>query len=95
MKKINSLVIAIALGTSAFAGSAFAREDGPCRQIKESCESAGFKKGDHKANGKGLYVDCMKKIMNGESVPGVAASGEQVAACKAKKAEHAAKKKSA
>ncbi len=90
--KSQSLITALILTSSLLSISAFAREVGPCRKIKQACESAGFKKGDHKSNGKGLYVDCMKKIMSGETVPGVSASSDEVAACKAKKEHHAARK---
>ena len=72
------------------AGSALAEPgehgDGPCKAIKAACESAGFYKGGHD-KGKGLGMDCMKKIMEGGSVPGVSVTADQVAACKAKKAK--------
>ena len=85
MKTILSLNLAFGL----LASHAFAADDAskPCMQIKQACEAAGFKKGDHK-EGKGLFADCMKKLAAGESVAGVNVSAEEVAACKAKHAEH-------
>ncbi|HTL13269.1 MAG TPA: hypothetical protein VL588_12315 [Bdellovibrionota bacterium] len=60
----------------------------PCMKVKAACEAAGFKKGGHKDGNKGLHVDCMKKIMGGESVEGVTVSSSDVDACKAKRAAH-------
>jgi hypothetical protein len=59
-------------------------KDHPCREIKTACEAAGFHKGDHKKNGKGLWLDCMDKLKVGEAVPGVSVSADKVAACKVK-----------
>ncbi len=55
----------------------------PCKEIKEACEAAGFKKGGHK-EGKGLWKDCIDKVAKGESVAGVTISAEVVASCKTK-----------
>jgi hypothetical protein len=43
-----------------------------CEPLKQACEAAGFKLGDHKETGKGLMVDCMSKWNKGEKVEGVA-----------------------
>jgi hypothetical protein len=76
----------IALSLAIPAGFARAEDGGPCRKIREACEAAGFTKGGHKkGEGKGLFVDCMKKIADGETVPGVTVAAEDVAACKEKK----------
>lgn len=64
----------------------------PCKKIKEACETAGFKKGDHKKDNKGLYIDCMKPLMAGQTVAGVTVSTDDVSACKDKQAKHKAKK---
>lgn len=64
----------------------------PCHAIKAACEAAGFKKGAHKESGKGLWVDCVKPLNEGKTVAGVSVTPDQVAACKAKKAEHKAAK---
>jgi len=60
----------------------------PCKEIKSACESAGFVKGGHKDKGKGLWKDCIEKLMAGESVAGVSVTPDKVAACKAKKEKH-------
>lgn len=64
----------------------------PCQKIKAACEAAGFKKGEHKNDNKGLHLDCMKPVLDGQTVAGVTVSAEDVAACKVKKVEHKAKK---
>ncbi len=87
-----SILSAFILASSLVAFSASAGETGPCKQIKAACEAGGFVKGGHKKDGKGLYVDCMKKIMAGETVPGVTVTPDEVTACKAKKDKHAAAK---
>ena len=63
----------------------------PCMQIKSACAAAGFTKGDHK-NKKGLHLDCMKPILDGQTVAGVTVSADVISACKSKQAEHKAKK---
>ena len=63
----------------------------PCEKIKTACESAGFVKGDHKEK-KGLYIDCMKPLLEGQSVAGVTITSEDVSACKEKRAKHKEKK---
>jgi hypothetical protein len=62
--------------------------EGPCKQVVEACEKAGFIKGQWKV-GKGLWVDCVNPVMQGKScskpaiaVPSV--DGGLVSACKAK-----------
>jgi len=43
---------------------------GPCKQIAEACESAGFIKGDWK-KGDGLWRDCVNPLVQHQtSVPG-------------------------
>jgi hypothetical protein len=88
--KTIALVAAIAL-SSAFA-QAKPKHEGPCQKIRKSCEAAGFAKGAHKTNGKGLFVDCMKKIMNGETVAGVTVDAQDVSKCKEVKAKRHARK---
>ena len=60
-------------------------ESAPCKQIKSACESAGFVKGDHKKDQKGLYKDCVQPILAGKSVAGVTVGSDVVAACNVKK----------
>ncbi len=38
--------------------------EGPCKQIKEACEKAGFVKGEAK-EGKGLWMDCIDPVVQG------------------------------
>lgn len=64
----------------------------PCLQVKKACEAANFEKGKHK-EGRGIAKDCMQKLANGESVPGVNISSDIVAACKDKREQHKPKKK--
>lgn len=79
------------VASSSFAFSVFA-EEGPCKQIKTACEAGGFVKGAHKKDGKGLFKDCMKKVLDGKSVAGVTVPAEVVAECKARKEKkHSAK----
>ena len=63
----------------------------PCEKIKTACESAGFVKGDHKDK-KGLYIDCMKPFLEGQSVSGVSINSDDVSACKEKRAKDKDKK---
>ena len=80
---------------SVFAGFAQAEEnigkDHPCHEVKTACEAAGFVNKSHKKDGKGLHIDCIKKLIAGETVPGVTVAADKIEACKAKKAEKAAK----
>lgn len=87
---MKSLITALVLlgSVSAFAGH---EDSKPCKEIKEACESAGFKIGDHKDK-KGLMKDCMHPIMSGQSVAGVTVSADVIAACKAKKEAHQSSK---
>ena len=49
--------------------------DRPCQKIKSACQAAGFKKG------KGLVVDCVKKVLDGETVAGVTVEAADLSAC--------------
>lgn len=89
--KLSLLSLAV-LASSLVAFSVHAGESGPCKQIKSACEAGGYEKGSHKKNGKGLFKDCMQKIMAGEAVEGVNVPADEVAACKAKKEKRAAAK---
>jgi hypothetical protein len=68
---------------------------GPCKQIIAACESAGFEKGMHKKDGKGLYKDCLDPILAGTAVSGVTVDPATVTACQEAKAKHKAKKEAA
>lgn len=86
-----SVLSVLVLSSSLASFGAHADDKGPCREIRTACESGGYTKGGHK-EGKGLFKDCMKKIMNGETVEGVSVAPEQVAACKEKKEKRHSKK---
>ncbi len=94
MKQVMILALSLALGFAAHAEGEHGDGNHPCKEIKSACEAAGFVKGGHKEK-KGLHMDCMKKIMNGESVEGVSVDSAKVSACKEKKEkrhEHKSKK---
>jgi len=93
--KLSLLSLAL-LASSLVAFSAHAEEKShPCKALHAACEAGGYVKGAHKKNGKGLFKDCLKKLMAGESVEGVTVPSDEVAACKAKKDKRAAKKAAA
>ena len=64
-------------------------KEGPCKEIKEACEKAGFVKGEAK-EGYGLWVDCIDPIMKGTPQPSKAkkplpaVGSDLINACKAK-----------
>jgi hypothetical protein len=68
---------------------------GPCKQIIQACEQAGFEKGMHNKDGKGAYKDCLNPILAGQAVTGVTVDPSLVSACLAAKAKHDAKKQAA
>jgi hypothetical protein len=70
------------------------RKMGPCKQIIAACESAGFEKGMHKKDGKGLFKDCLDPILAGQTVAGVTVDPSLVPACQAAKAKHQQKMQS-
>ena len=80
----RSLFSAFILASSLVAISV-AADDKPCKEIRAACEAGGFTKGGHKNENKGLFKDCLQKILAGETVAGVTVTPEQVAGCKAKK----------
>jgi hypothetical protein len=84
MKAALSLAFLL-LGSIALAEEA---KDHPCEKIKSACETAGFVKGGHKKDHKGLYKDCMQPLFAGQTVETVTVAAEDVTACKNKKAEH-------
>jgi len=70
---------------------------GPCKQIAQACQQAGFVKGDFK-KGDGLWRDCVDPIMQGQTnVPGATkplptVDANLIAACKAKRPKFGAGK---
>jgi hypothetical protein len=83
----------VAIAFLVFAANCFAQDkrdnEGPCKEIKEACEKAGFVKGEAK-EGYGLWVDCIDPIMKGTAQPGKAKKPlpsvrpDLINACKAK-----------
>lgn len=88
IKKIQVFVIsALIMTLGAAQGIADeGKKEGPCKKIKAACEAAGFKKGGHK-EGKGLFVDCVKKLVDGQTVAGVNVEAGLITACRAKRSE--------
>lgn len=93
-KKWTMLFVAFAafgFSLSSFAADQGASQHppGPCKQIAQACEKAGFIKGDWK-KGDGLWRDCVDPIMQGQTnVPGATkplptVDASLVSACKAK-----------
>lgn len=85
---MKKLCIAIAL-TTFLASSSFAccgksgdMMDSPCGAVAKACKAAGF---DKKSNGKKFWMDCMKPLLLGKEVKGVAVDAAQVKACREKK----------
>ncbi len=85
----TALILSLVLS---FATAQAKKSEGPCKKLAAACKSAGFSKGGHKAGGKGLALDCMKPLLEGQAVAGVSVDAADVDACKAKKAERAARK---
>lgn len=90
---MKSLIVGMFIAFSISAGLAFAADSGspgaqgkhPCQAVRAACEAAGFTQGGHKSGGKGLYVDCMQKLLKGEAVPGVSVDSATLQACQSKK----------
>ena len=102
MKTILVAVAALVLGSHfAFANEAVApkghkKPHGACETIAKACGAAGFKPGAH-AEGKGLWMDCVDQVVAGTAVQGVSVTptAEELAACKAERAEMEAHAKKA
>lgn len=90
----SGLVLGLVMSLSAMADHKEGHEGHPggaCKKIVEACKTAGFTRGGHK-EGKGLWKDCVQNIVSGKAVAGVTVEASDVEACKAKKANHQAKK---
>lgn len=95
MKKMMNLVVAagaLVLSTQALAQKP---ADVPeCTGPVAACEKAGFQPGEHKKNGKGLWVDCIGARAHDKAVEGVTITKEEAKACAdAAKAVRGAKKR--
>jgi hypothetical protein len=84
------LILTILAASSAFAAPKKGDGNGPCKQIADACQKAGFIPGDWK-KGDGLWRDCVDPIIQGVStVPGGSkplptVDASLIAACKAKR----------
>jgi hypothetical protein len=61
--------------------------ENPCKVVEAACEAAGFLPRQHKQAGKALWMDCLRPLMNGQSVPGVRPPTSTLSACKAHRAK--------
>ena len=96
MKKLMAVGSLLAVAGSLWAADAPAgKPAGSCKQIMQACEQAGYEKGMHKKDGKGLYKDCMDPILAGQSVNGVTVDPSVVSDCQAKRAKRKAAKQAA
>jgi hypothetical protein len=98
MKKLAMMVSLMALTGSvcladAPAPATTAKPMGPCKQIMQACTQAGYEKGMHKKDGKGLYKDCLDPILAGTPVAGVTVDPAVVTSCQQNRAKHQQKKK--
>lgn len=91
---MTKVVFAISFLISAFTLAAKPMDLPACQAIAKQCAAAGFEPGDHKKNGKGLWVDCVGAIAHGKTVTGVTATQAEAKTCAdASKAARAAKHK--
>jgi hypothetical protein len=84
--KAYLLAAALMVGLSTSLAASLARADKAtdipaCSSIAKSCEAAGFEPGDHKKNGKGLWVDCIHAIAKGKTVAGVTGTEAEAKSC--------------
>lgn len=77
----NAFVLVMVLASSSLAFADKATENPACANIAKQCESAGFEPGEHKKDGKGLWVDCVEAIAKGKTVAGVSATADEAKAC--------------
>ena len=66
---LKTIIALILISVPAFAQQA---GDTSCKQVVAACEKAGFTQRDAK-NGKGLYLNCVNLIMQGQRQPEKAA----------------------
>ena len=87
--KIVIVIVALLVSSSIALAVDNKEAPGPCKQIAQICQNAGFIKGDWK-KGDGLWKDCVDPIMQGQTnVPGATKAlptvdPNLVTACKAK-----------
>jgi len=89
---LMALAGSIALADTATTPPAPMKGNGPCKQIIQACQQAGFEKGEHKTDGKGVYKDCLTPILAGQTVAGVTIDPSVVTSCQEMRAKHQQKK---
>lgn len=89
MKMMSLLLITLL----AFNLNAAEKKVSACKKIEAACKSAGFVKGAHKKDGKGLYEDCLKPVIAGKMVEGVTVEAADIDACKARHEKRVEKRK--
>lgn len=94
MLSLLSLHTGIAMANEPPAAAVVGKEH-PCHKIRTACEGAGFVRGGHKKDGKGLWKDCVQPVMNGTSIAGVTVDSKDIQACKEKRESRKAKRKAA
>lgn len=81
MKRVQT-VLSLTVLFSALTAFGEKPVDSPaCSAAVKACEAAGYEPGDHKKNGKGLWVDCIHAIAKGKTVAGVSVSQADAKAC--------------
>lgn len=91
-------LIAVSSGAAVSAKADPAKNAPECAKVVAACEAPGadFKPGAHKTSGMGLWIDCVRKLAKGETVPGVSGvTKEEAAKCLAEKKEIRKAKKAA
>ena len=78
-----TLAVAAQAGTTPTTGPVQAGGQHSCHAIEQACKAAGFVRSGTK-DGKGLFMNCLKPIMAGQSVNGVTVNPADVQACQAK-----------
>lgn len=58
----------------------------PCKVIAEACKAAGYVRND-KMQGKNIWSNCMKPVLDGQAVNGVNVDPATAQSCKAMKAK--------
>ncbi len=95
MKKML-LILPVFILQGAFA-HAYDLSSPACEVIKKACDAGGYKPGGflpgYKVPKKAPKIDCVKKIVEGETVPGISVSPITITSCKAKKGAKATNKK--
>ena len=89
MKMMSLLLITLLV----FNVNAAEKKANGCKAIEAACKSAGYVKGDHKKNGKGLFEDCLKPVVEGKSIEGVTVEASVIESCKARHEKRVAKRK--